>query len=291
MDFILIVEDDAALAEGLCRALSSAEIQAESCGTLTEAKIRLAEWKQDTMPLLLLDVNLPDGNGFEFLQFAKNNYDISVIMLTANDLEMDIVAGLEQGADDYITKPFSLAVLRARVAAQLRRQRHMESGRKVADASHIKKSSIVEIYAPKNYFASEASMPKDQITSEVSMSRDGTATEIFTPKADSAVGIAERNDTNVISGKYQFDFYRMQFLVDGQAVELSKTEQKLLRYLVENAGITLSRDRLIDRIWSDGAEFVDENALSVAVKRLRDKLSAQDHIKTVYGVGYVWKKE
>lgn len=73
-------------------------------------------------------------------------------------------------------------------------------------------------------------------------------------------------------------------------MELSKTEQKLLRILTENIGITLSRDRLIDFVWTDGAEYVDENALSVAVKRLRDKLSAQDYIKTVYGIGYVLQK-
>ena len=239
MDFILIVEDDASLAEGLCRALSAEEIQVESCGTLTEAETRLDEWERETMPLLLLDVNLPDGNGFDFLKTAKEKYNISVIMLTANDMEMDIVAGLEQGADDYITKPFSLAVLRARVAAQLRRQ------------CCIKTLSATE----------------------------------------SAVGITEHNNTRVMYGKYKFNFRRMQFLVDGQSVELSKTEQKLLRLFVENAGIILNRDMLIDRIWSDGAEFVDENALSVAVKRLRDKLSAQDYIKTVYGVGYVWKRE
>ena len=272
MDFILIVEDDVSLAEGLCRALSAAEIQAESCGTLSEAKVRLDEWEQETMPLLILDVNLPDGNGFDFLKMAKESYNIHVIMLTANDMELDIVAGLEQGADDYITKPFSLAVLRARVAAQLRRQHALENGR------------------------------ENQLVSKASISGDGSATETFTSegqpasvildsKAHSAMGITAENDMHVINSRYKFDFQRMQFLVDGEAVELSKTEQKLLRYLVENAGITLSRDMLIDRIWSDGAEFVDENALSVAVKRLRDKLSAQDYIKTVYGVGYVWKKE
>ena len=83
----------------------------------------------------------------------------------------------------------------------------------------------------------------------------------------------------------------MEFFYNGIKTELSKTEQKLLRLLVENAGITLSRDKLIDMVWTDGAEYVDENALSVTVKRLRDKLNAQDHIKTVYGIGYVWKKE
>ena len=82
----------------------------------------------------------------------------------------------------------------------------------------------------------------------------------------------------------------MEFSVDGVMVELSKTEQKLLRILTDNAGITISREKLVDRIWTDGAEYVDENALSVTVKRLRDKLNAKDFIKTVYGIGYVWVK-
>ena len=93
-------------------------------------------------------------------------------------------------------------------------------------------------------------------------------------------------------GPYQFDFERMEFLKNGSAVELSKTEQKLLRLLVESKGQTLSREILIDRLWSDGAEYVDENALSVTVRRLRAKLedtpSSPRYIKTVYGLGYVW---
>ncbi len=71
-------------------------------------------------------------------------------------------------------------------------------------------------------------------------------------------------------------------------MELSRTEQKLLRLLVENRGTTMTRSVLLDRVWSDGADFVDENALSVTVKRLRDKLGAAAYIKTVYGIGYVW---
>ena len=78
----------------------------------------------------------------------------------------------------------------------------------------------------------------------------------------------------------------MRFEYLNQPLELSKTEQKLLRLLVENRGRTVPRELLMDRVWSDAGEFVDENALSVAVKRLRDKLGAQDRIKTVYGVGY-----
>lgn len=171
---------------------------------------------------MLLDVNLPDGSGFTFLPEIKCSHNIPVILLTANDMETDIVAGLEAGADDYITKPFSLAVLRARVNTQLR---------KAAPAA----SHVLHI------------------------------------------------------DRYRFDFDRMEFFVGDTSVELSKTEQKLLRLLVSNQNITLSRDTLIDRIWTDGAEYVDENALSVCIKRLRDKLHAADYIKTVYGIGYVWR--
>ena len=84
----------------------------------------------------------------------------------------------------------------------------------------------------------------------------------------------------------------MEFRKAGQAIELSQTEQKLLRILIENRGQTLSRGVLVDRIWTDGAEFVDENALSVTVKRLRDKLedtpSSPQYLKTVCGIGYTW---
>ena len=142
-------------------------------------------------------------------------------MLTANDMESDIVSGLEQGADDYITKPFSLAVLRARVNTQLRKDR-------------------------------------------------------------------EKGSPKFVDGSFVFDFEQMEFRSQGIPVELSKTEQKLLRILTEHAGITVSRENLIDRIWTDGAEYVDENALSVTVNRLRSKLGAQKVIKTVYGIGYMW---
>ena len=87
---------------------------------------------------------------------------------------------------------------------------------------------------------------------------------------------------------FHFDFEAMTFYVGDSKVELSKTEQKLLRLLVENRGRTMTRGDLVDRIWTDGAEYVDENALSVTIKRLRDKLGAQKYIKTVYGIGYSW---
>lgn len=245
---VLIVEDDLALASGLSRALENEETRTVSCHTLREAAKLLeagngrsgTETKtgrgglekaagQRDFDLILLDVNLPDGNGFDYLQKIKQKYDILVIMLTANDMETDIVTGLELGADDYITKPFSLAVLRARVATQLRRVEAQKSGRDLDDEGWM------------------------------------------------------------IDGDYRFHFAKMLFYHGREQIELSKSEQKLLHFMVENRGITLSRDKLLDCIWSVDAEFVDENTLSVTVKRLRDKLRAQDKIRTVYGIGYRWE--
>lgn len=220
MNQILIVEDDLALAAGLCRALATEENRTVSCGSIKEARNR---FETETYDLLLLDVNLPDGSGFDFLQEIRSQSQVPVILLTANDLETDIVSGLEMGADDYITKPFSLAVLRARVHTQLRKK-------ETVDASET-----------------------------------------------------------VCLDIYQFNFRKMEFFRKEEKIELSKTEQRLLRLLVENQGQTLSREFLVDRIWTDGAEFVEENALSVSVKRLRDKLNAQEYIKTVYGIGYTWR--
>ncbi len=221
MQTILLLEDDSTLGNGIRLALQSDTIQVQLCRTLAEGKAAVMETYFD---LLILDINLPDGSGLELLRQVRQTSSVPIILLTANDMEMDVVMGLESGADDYITKPFSLAILRARVNAQLRR--------------HVGEKAIMEM--------------------------DG----------------------------FQFDFDRMEFRKKGQLIELSKTEQKLLRILVENRGQTLPRSVLVDRIWTDGAEYVDENALSVTVKRLRDKLedtpSKPQYLKTVYGIGYTW---
>lgn len=233
MKTILIIEDDGALATGLCRAFKTNDIVAVSCGSIEAARKKLQENQYN---LVILDVNLPDGDGFSLLEEIKENRSIPVIMLTANDLESDIVAGLELGADDYVTKPFSLAVLRARVHTQLRKQ----------DEQKLLMNESIHILNYESKFACD---------------------------------------------DYRFDFNKMEFFLAGEKIELSKTEQKLLKILTDNEGIVLTRDTLIDRIWTDGAEYVDENALSVTVKRLRDKLSAGDYIRTVYGVGYTWIKK
>ena len=223
MKHIFLLEDDETLGRGITIALTSAEVSVICRASLTLAREALVEKQFD---LLILDVNLPDGSGLDLLRQVRAKGDTTpVILLTANDLELDEVTGLEAGADDYITKPFSLAVLRARVNAQLRRS---------------------------------------------------------APQASQILSV----------GPFAFDFEQMDFRRNGTAVELSKTEQKLLRVLVENRGHAVSRSTLVDRVWTDGAEFVEENALSVTVKRLRSKLendpSKPEYLKTVYGIGYIW---
>ena len=223
MERIFLLEDDAVLSRGVAMALAGPERTVRRAERLGEAENVLARERFD---LLILDVNLPDGNGVELLRrLRERGDDTPVILLTANDLELDEVTGLEAGANDYITKPFSLAVLRARVAAQLRR--------------------------------GAARQP-----------------EVFR------------------LGPFAFDFQKMDFCRDGTPIELSKTEQRLLRVLVENRGRAVPRNVLVDRVWTDGAEFVEENALSVTVRRLRGKLEADpakpEYLKTVYGIGYTW---
>lgn len=226
MKKIMVVEDDRALCSGICIALQSEANQFLPCASIREAQQKLS---QDTYDLLILDLNLPDGNGLELLGkirgAAFGNASMPVIVLTANDMETDIVAGLESGADDYVTKPFSLAVLRARVNTQIRRM----------------EAPVKEV-----------------------VRRDG----------------------------FLFDFSNMKFWKGQTELELSKTEQKLLKILAENPGVTMERSVLVDRIWTDGADYVYESALSVTVRRLRGKLeddpAKPKYIKTVYGVGYVW---
>lgn len=217
MTNIAIIEDDQGLNNGIAMALKQEKFRFYQYGTLAEAG------NVEEMDLVILDINLPDGNGFEFLKKLRTRSDVPVIILTANDLETDEVMGLNLGADDYMTKPFSLMVLRARIEKILQKRNNHQA-----------------VYR---------------------------------------------------FGDLELDFDKMIFQKNGQPVELSKTEQKLLKILVENRNITMQREVLLDKVWTDGAEYVDENALSVTVKRLRDKLETKEmkYIQTVYGMGYVWK--
>ena len=115
---IMILEDDEDLAEGISLSLNSSVYDFYLCSTIAQAKELLRQRRFD---LLLIDINLPDGNGLDFCRNVRRTSRVPIVLLTARDLELDIVKGLESGADDYITKPFSLMVLRARVRALLRR--------------------------------------------------------------------------------------------------------------------------------------------------------------------------
>ena len=223
MKYILILEDDADLAAGMEMALMSDDFSFTICSTIKEAE---EKFRQQTFDLLILDVNLPDGSGFELCRKIRKSSKVSIILLTARDMELDIVRGLECGADDYITKPFSTMVLRARIRALLRRT-------------------------------------------------------------------APEQETDYAQGPFRFQFATMEFLNNGIPVDLSRTEQRILYLLVFHPGQILTRERLMEWVWPDGTEYVEDNALSVGIRRLRDKLednpSKPEHIKTVYGKGYQWE--
>ncbi|MFR7440090.1 MAG: response regulator transcription factor [Lachnospiraceae bacterium] len=220
---ILIVEDDRGLNRGIALALKEEAVEFLSALTLAQAQ---EIWKNNAVDMVLLDVNLPDGSGYELLKEIRRASQIPVLMLTANDLEIDEVTGFRLGADDYITKPFSLMVLQARVERMRFRIRQTES-----------------------------------------------------------YGYEDE--------RFQFFYDEMRYLADGQEIVLSKTEQKLLKLFTEHIGQTLTREQLIDTLWTGDRKYVDENALSVTVNRLRRKLEGKGRecpIQTVYGLGYVWEK-
>ena len=215
----MIIEDDPAINHGIELTLGNEQYEFFNCLCFADVENQ----KAAASDLIILDLNLPDGNGLEFLRELRKTSQVPVLILTANDTELDEVTGLSIGADDYVTKPFSLMALRLRVQKLLQRSKT----------------------AP-------------------SFSKNGLS----------------------------FDFDELHFIKDGMEIELSKTEIRLLKCFVENEGVTLTRERLIDYVWQN-QQYVDENALTVCVKRLRDKIEDSDEklIHTVYGIGYVFRPE
>lgn len=220
---IMILEDDEDLAEGIRLSLCSDDLEFVLCKTIEEAE---KQFSMEDFALLVLDISLPDGSGLKFCQEIRKTSKVPIALLTARGMEMDIVKGLECGADDYITKPFSLMVLRARIRALLRRR-----------------------------------MPEKK---------------------------AEYKD-----GIFSFSFDTMAFSKNGTVIDLSKTEQRILYLLVMHPGQTMTREQLLEWVWPEGTEYVEDNALSVGIRRLRDKLeddpSKPCYIKTVYARGYLWE--
>ena len=215
MTKILLVEDDETIAFGIESALKRKGYMCTSCASVGQAKDLFSEGLQ----LILLDLNLPDGSGYDFCKWVKERADTPVIFLTVCDDVKDITRGLDMGADDYVTKPFHIAVLESRIAAVLRRT-----------------------------------------------SDDGG---------------------NVLScGNIQLDREKMQVVLDGQSVDATALEYRLLEVLMENKGRTLPRNLILDKLWDTEGNFVNDNTLTVTVKRLRKKLMDTEYIVTIRGIGY-----
>lgn len=220
MNRILIVEDDKEIVANLEILLKEEGFFVASAYSREEA-FRLTE--QDTFDLILLDLNLPDGNGYPFCSTIKKERDIPVIMLTAMGDEPSIVTGFELGADDYVVKPFKPLELVSRIKNVLRRCGKTQAVFKLGDLT------------------------------------------VDTLKA-------------VVSK-------------DGQEIVLSALEYRLLLIFLGHQGEVLSRKRLLDEIWDIAGDYVNDNTLTVYIKRVREKIEddpgAPQIIKTIRGLGYL----
>lgn len=233
---ILLLEDDASLAMGIEYSLKSEGYEVTHISTFNEGKEYISKISDNENNLIcIFDVMLPDGNGFDLLDILrKNGCNVPVIFLTAMSDEINVVQGLDLGADDYITKPFHVKELMSRLKAVIRRY-------KIGEAVNTEASIIVY---------------KDLI--------------IDTLKA----AVYKNNE----------DSERI-------LLELTQSEYKLLLLFVNNKNVVLERDVILDKIFDSNGSFVDDNTLSVYMKRLRTKLGeafmGKPYIKTVRGIGYI----
>ncbi len=225
MKKILLLEDDLSLSDGLTFALKKQGYDVSAKRTVAEAK---KAWNGSVFDLLILDVSLPDGSGFDFCKSVRQSSDVPVIFLTASDEETSVIMGLDIGGDDYVTKPFKLGILMSRVSALLRR-----------------------------------------------------------------VNNAPLNNTVLESNEIRIDFLQGQAFRKGKAVELTGVEFKLLCCFMQNPNIVLSKEKLYERIWDSDGNFVDDNTISVYIRRLRTKIEDNpdlpEKIVTVRGMGYKWR--
>lgn len=229
MSKILLLEDDVSLVDGLRYSLKKEGYDVTIVRTVEEAIGALPVIGE--YDLLLLDVTLPDGTGFEVCEkIRRQNTQIPIIFLTASDQEVSIIRGLDLGGDDYIIKPFMLGELCSRIRAQLRR---------------------------------------------------------------SGIGSQERT-TSLQCGDITIDLLGSRALLNGKALDLTNAEYRLLCLLVKNEGLIMTREKILDELWDSNKDFVDDNTLSVYVRRLREKVetnpSQPEHLITVRGFGYQWKE-
>lgn len=218
---ILMVEDDTNITNTLTYYLQNEGFLMETAKSKYEAieKIDLKEYN-----LILLDITLPDGNGYEVYKKLKEKYSTPVIFLTALDDEKDIVKGFDLGADDYITKPFHTRELLSRIKNVLR---------------HIEKKNIDDIIRVQDI--------------EINKNKK----------------MVKRGD---------------------RELELTALEYKILLLLFENRGGIISREQILSNIWDENENFVNDNTLTVYIKRIREKIENNPNkpeiIKTIRGIGY-----
>ena len=222
---IFLLEDDNAIGIGLSYSLKNEGYSVTIAKTVEEA---LEIIRNKTFTLYILDLTLPDGSGYDVCTQIKKQGDLPVIFLTAYDDEVNVIMGLELGADDYISKPFRVKELLARIKTVLRRHN------------------------------------KDT--------------------ADGMINI----------GNIRINTNEAKVYKDSKEVILTAMEYRLLLIFINNRGIVLSRQKLLEDIWDVAGDFVNDNTLTVYIKRLRDKIeedpASPNIIKTVRGLGYILEK-
>ncbi len=224
---ILIVEDDHTIAAGLEYTLQQEQYETIICSDFQSAET-LIELNLEQFDLCLLDLSLPDGSGYHLCKKVKQKKDIPVIFLTVADDEVNVVMGLDMGADDYITKPFRIRELLSRIRTVLRRYK------KLTETAAL---SVIEIGEHIKINTMEAKVTKN-----------------------------------------------------GNEILLTVLEYRLLLIFAKHKGQVLSRNQLLEQIWDVAGDFVNDNTLTVYIKRLREKLEDNPAnptiIKTIRGLGY-----
>ena len=234
---LFLLEDDDAIGMGLKYSLEKEGYEVVHVKTKADAEDAFII---NTFDICILDINLPDGNGYDVCKFIKEKEDVPVIFLTASDAEVNVVMGLEMGADDYVCKPFRINELMARIKTVLRR-----SGKGVAN-SGAERSGILEI---KN---------------------------VRIHSGEAKVGLLDESTEKE------------------EMVELTALEYRLFLAFYNNRGVVMSRSQLLEEMWDVSGDFVNDNTLTVYIKRLRDKIEKDPAkpqiIKTVRGLGYILEK-
>ena len=224
MSKILLLEDDLSLVNGLTFAFQKERYDLDIARTISEADSLLSERKYD---LLILDVSLPDGSGFEICKKVRQTSKVPIIFLTASDEEINIIMGLDMGGDDYITKPFKFGVLMSRINALLRRV--------------------------KNFGGEE---------------------------------------TELSSNAIKVLLLKGQVFQNGNLLDLTAGEYKLLCLFMQNPGVVLPKEKILEKLWDSDNNYVDDNTLTVYIRRLRMKIeenpSEPQMILTVRRMGYKW---